>query len=176
MFQLLLEEEVVHTEAQGGRWVTVDEAIIQSMAGDEPNDLLLRILLTANLPAVTVPSHLLSAIDIYAPHQPEITPSLIRHVLRQAPSSYTSLHRQDKLLLLQFSLSDGDFSDLHGLQLLPLSNGKFAKFEYHANPVYISSPQHPQELLPALDDSFLDTNVNEDILQHLQAATTQGMF
>ena len=174
MFQLLLEEEVVHTQAQDGRWVAVDEAIIQRLLGDEPNDLLLRILLTANLPAVTVPSHVLRAIDMYAPHQVEITPSLIRRVLRQTPSCYTSLCRRDKLLLLQFSLSDKEFKDLHGLQLLPLANGKYAKFENRTSPVYISTPQHPQELLPGLDDRIVDTNIDEDILQNLQAAASQG--
>ena len=176
LFQLLLTEEVVHTQAHGGKWVTVREAIFQRLLGDKPTDLLLRILLSVNLPAVTVPSHVLRAVDMYAPGQAEITPALIRNVLRQALSSYTSLVRKDKLLLLTFSLSDDDFKDLDGLQLLPLANGTFAQFQHRARPVYISSREHPQALLPGLDDRFLDTNVDKDILQKLQTAASKGGF
>lgn len=176
MFQLLLAKEVVHTQAQGGKWVTVREAIFQRLLGDGPTDLLLRILLSVNLPAVTVPSHVLRAVDMYAPGKAEITPALIRNVLRQAPSSYTNLVRKDKLLLLKFSLSDDDFKHLSGLQLLPVANGTFAQFQHFARPVYISSHEHPQALLPGLDDHFLDTNVGKDILQKLQTASSRGGF
>ena len=119
---------------------------------------------------------MLGAIDIYAPGHAEVTPTFIRSVLRQAPSSYTSLTRRDKLLLLQFSLSDGNFKDLDGLQLLPLANETFAKFQHRAKPVFIASPEHPQELLPGLDDRFVDTSVGKDILQRLQTATFRGRF
>ena len=154
--------------------MTVKEAIFQRLLGDEPKDLLLRVLLSVNLPAVSVPSHILRAIDIYSPNQAEVTPRLIRRVLKQAPYSYRSLHRRDKLLLLQFTLRDGDFNDLHGLQLLPLSSGKFVIFERGARPVYIPSPKHPQELLPGLEDQFLDRNVHEDILEKLQIVASTG--
>ena len=165
---------MVHTKAKGGKWVNVKEAIFERLLADGPKDLLMGILLSVNLPAVTVPVHVLSAIDVYAPDQAEITPSFVRRVLRQAPSCYTSLHRRDKLLLLKFSLSDGEFKDLDSLQLLPLANGKFEKFQHRARPIYLSTPNHPQELLPGLDDRFLDRNVDEDILQSLQIATSKG--
>lgn len=176
LFQLLLAEKVVHTQAQGGKWVTLRDAIIHRQLWGDQNDLLLRILLSVNLPSVTVPNHVLGAIDIYAPGHAEVTPAFIRSVLRQAPSSYTSLTRRDKLLLLQFSLSDGNFKDLDGLQLLPLANETFAKFQHRAKPVFIALPEHPQELLPGLGDRFLDTTVSKDILQCLQTATFRGRF
>ena len=164
----------MHTHAQGGKWVTVREAIFQRLLGEESTDLLMRILLSVNLPAGNVTIHVLRAIDMYAPGKTEITPALIRNVLRQAPSCYTNLVRKDKLLLLKFSLSDDDFKDLSGLQLLPLANETFAQFQHHARSVYISSHEHPQALLPGLDDHFLDTNVDKDILQKLQTAASKG--
>ena len=175
-FQLLLAKNVVHTQADGGSWVKIEDAIFQRQSEGQQNDLLLRILLSVGLSAVTVPSHVQTALDIYFPDQTEIKPPLIRQVLRQEPSCYTKLERKAKLFLLQFCLSDRNFSDLDGLQLLPLSNGQFAKFENRATAIYIASPEHPQELFPGLRDRFLDKTVEEDILGYLQAAAFKGIL
>ena len=152
----------------------VKEAIFQKQSGDHWNDLLMRVLLSVNLPAVAVPRHVHSALDKYAAGKVEIEPRRIRHVLRKVPSSYLNLERQEKLLLLQFSLTDRHFSDLEGLQLLPLCNGQFANFEARATTVYIASSDHPQGLFPASDDRFLDTSVHEDIVRILKEAVSQG--
>lgn len=173
-FQFLLDKEVVHTEAKGGSWRKVKEAIFQKQSGDHWNDLLLRVLLSVGLAAVAVPRHVHSGLDKYASSKMEIEPRLIRHVLRELPSSYVNRGRQEKLVLLQFSLSDRHFSDLEGLQLLPLCNGQFARFEARATTVYITSAEHPKELFPALDDRFLDKSVHEDIVRVLKEAVSQG--
>ena len=174
-FQFLLDKDVVHTEADGGGWVKIKEAIFQKQSGDHWSDLLLRVLLSVRLPAVAVPRHVHSALDKYAlDSKTEIEPRLMRLVLREVPSSYVNLERQEKLLLLQFSLTDRHFSDLEGLQLLPLCNGQFAKFEARATTVYITSSEHPQELFAALDDRFLDKGVHEDIIRILKEAVSQG--
>lgn len=171
---MLLAENVVYTEAKRGQWLPMEKAIFQRLSGDEQNDFLLHVLLSVDLPAVTVPNHVLSAIDVYAPRQSEITPSLMRRVLRQAPSCYTNLVRKEKLLLLHYSLSDHYFADLDSLQLLPLASGKFVKFENRAKTVFIPSREHPQELFHGLADQFLDKGVHEDILRNLEAAACQG--
>ena len=174
-FKLLLAENVVHTQADGGSWVKKEAAIFQRQSEGQENDLLLRVLLSVRLSAVTVPRHVQTALDIYFPDQTEIEPSLIRHVLRQVPSCYTKLDRKEKLFLLHFCLRDRNFSDLNGLQLLPLSNGQFAKFENSTTTIYIASPEHPQELFPGLPDRFLDKTVEADILGYLQAAAFKGI-
>lgn len=175
-FQFLLDKDVVHTEANGSSWVKVNEAIFQKQSGDHWNDLLLRVLLSVGLPAVAVPRHVHSGLDTYASSKMEIEPHLIRQVLREVPSSYVNLERHEKLLLLQFSLSDRHFSDLEGLYLLPVCNGQFAKFEARATTVYIASAEHPQELFPALDDRFLDKSIHEDVVRVLKEAVSQGTF
>ena len=176
LFQLLLAKNVVHTQADGGSWVMIKDAIFQRQSEGQQNGLLLKVLLSVGSPAVSVPRHVHSALDRYAPNRVDIKPHLIRDALKQAPACYTKLDNNDKLFLLQFCLSDRDFSDLDGLQLLPLSNGKFVKFENHATTVYIASPEHPQELFPGLSDGFLDKTVEEDILGYLQAAASQGIL
>lgn len=174
MFKRLLTEKVVHTRAQSEEWLTVKEAIFHRLPEDTDKELLLRVLLSANVPLVTVPSHVLSAIDVYGPCKSEVTPYMVRHVLRQVPWCYTSLRRKEKLLLLRYSLSDRQFADLCGLQLLPLANGTFAKFGNRANAIFIDSPEHPQKLFPALCHRFVDKSVDEDILQNLKAVALHG--
>ena len=172
---MLLEENVVHTQADGGSWVKIEDAIFQRQSEGQQNELLLRILISVGLSAVTVPGHVQSALDRYIPDKTEIKPLSMRLVLRQVPSCYTKLDRKEKLFLLQFCLRDRNFSDLDGLQLLPLSNGQFVKFENRAKAVYIASPEHPQELFPGVRDCFLDKTVEEGIIGNLQAAALQGI-
>ena len=174
LFRLLLAKNVVHTEAKGGKWLAVSEALFQRRTDREEHQLLLEVLLSVGVPAITVPSHVLQAVDVYAPGQKEITPPLTRHVLRKVPSCYTSLDKTEKLLLLQFCLSDHLFEDLDNLKLLPLANGTFAKFDSHTSTVYITSPEHPQELFPDIPEKFLQKDLEEDILQNLRSAASEG--
>ena len=154
--------------------MAVKEAIFQRGAEGEQDKLLLKVLLSVDLPAVSVPSHVLQAVDVYAPGQVQIKPPLIRYVLREVPSCYTSLNVTEKLLLLQFCLSDRAFKDLASLQLLPLANGTFAKFDSRATAVYITSTEHPQELFPGIPEKFLQNGLEEDILGNLRMAASGG--
>ena len=171
---MLLAKNVVHTEAKSGKWLAVSEALFQRRTDREEHQLLLEVLLSVGVPAITVPSHVLQAVDVYAPGQKEITPPLTRHVLRKVPSCYTSLDKTEKLLLLQFCLSDHLFEDLDNLKLLPLANGTFAKFDSHTSTVYITSPEHPQELFPDIPEKFLRKDLEEEILQNLRSAASEG--
>ena len=154
--------------------MAVKEAIFQRGAEGEQDKLVLKVLLSVGLPAVSVPSHVLQAVDVYAPGQDQITPPLIRCVLRKAPSCYTSLDNTEKLLLLQFCLNDRAFKDLDSLQLLPLADGTFAKFDSRATAVYVTSPEHPQELFPCIPEKFLQNDLDEDILRNLRSAASEG--
>lgn len=154
--------------------MAVKEAIFQRGAEGEQDKLLLKVLLSVGLPAVSVPSHVLKAVDVYAPGQDQITPPLIRYVLRKVPSCYTSLDGTEKLLLLQFCLCDRAFKDLASLELLPLAIGTFAKFDSCATAVYITSTEHPQELFPGIPEKFLRNDLEEGILRNLRMAASGG--
>ena len=174
LFRLLLAKNVVHTEAKGGKWLAVSEVLLQRRTDREEHQLLLKVLLSVGVPTITVPSHVLQAVDVYAPGQKEITPPLTRHILRKVPSCYTSLVKTEKLLLLKFCLSDHLFEDLDNLKLLPLANGSFAKFDSHNTTVYITSPEHPQGLFPDIPEKFLQNDLDEGILQNLKSAASEG--
>ena len=78
--------------------------------------------------------------------------------------------------LLEFALTaeDDNFAELAGLELLPLASGVFTSFSTSAEVVYISSEDHPQELLPNLEDQFLDEKIAKDTLESLRVVAKKG--
>ena len=78
--------------------------------------------------------------------------------------------------LLEFPLTSEDynFAELAGLELLPLASGVFTSFSTSAKAVYISSEDHPRELLPKLEDQFLDENIPKEISERLRVVAKKG--
>ena len=175
LFYLLLQKKVVYTSAHLGQWLTVQKVVFDLLSEDEPKELLQRVLLAANVPVVSVPSHVTDAIFCYAGASVRnITPSGSRAALKQVPSCYQKLDRREKLLLLQFCLKDRKFHELCGLKLLPLSNGAFTTFLYQGEQIYICSRNHPRELFPGLRHRFIDDTVDGDIIGKLEAVADRG--
>ena len=175
LFYLLLQKDVIYTSAHLGQWRTVPKVVFDLLSSDEPKDLLQRVLLAADVPVVSVPSHVTNAILCFAgAYVKSITPTGTRAALKQVPSCYQKLDRRDKLLLLQFCLKDRKFDELCGLKLLPLSNGAFTTFSYRGEQIYICSPDHPRELFPGLGHRFIDDKVHGDIIENLKDAAYRG--
>eukprot|EP00920_Eleutheroschizon_duboscqi_P030207 GHVT01073197.1.p1 GENE.GHVT01073197.1~~GHVT01073197.1.p1 ORF type:complete len:134 (+),score=7.21 GHVT01073197.1:38-403(+) len=77
-----------------------------------------------------------------------ITPSITRQALHTYQQSYTGLSANDKMLLLQYVLQDGQYEELQGLKLIPVEDGSFAAFDRSAQKLYLPSTEHPSSLLP----------------------------
>lgn len=78
---------------------------------------------------VTLPGHIAKAINETYPHLStlqHVTPTFIRGILYKIDLSNISTN--DKLYLLEYILGDGKYTELRGLQLLPLSDGSFRSF------------------------------------------------
>ena len=172
---MLLQKKVVYTPAHRGQWLTVQRVVFDLLSRDEPKELLQRVLLAADVPVVSVPSHVTDAILCYAGASVKnITPSATRAALKQFPSCYQKLDKREKVLLLQFCLEDRKFDELCGLTLLPLSNGAFTTFSNRGERIYICSPDHPRELFPGLGHRFIDDTVDGEIMGKLKDAAYRG--
>ena len=81
-----------------------------------------------------------------------------------------------RLLESSLTAEDDNFAQLAGLELLPLASGVFTSFSTSAEAVYIyiSSEDHPRELLPNLEDQFLDENIPKEILETLRVVAKKG--
>ena len=176
LFELLLDKSIIYTPAQGGKWIKLADAIVERLAGSDPKELLVNVFLAANENVACLPEHALKAICLHSTLSAEITPSLTRKVLKNVPSSYSNLTRLEKLFLLKFVLKDGYFSDLLGLELLPISNEQFMSFSSTGEVVYISSLAHPRELLPCPQHKFLDESIEEELSRMLDEVAKEGML
>lgn len=152
------------------------DAVFEKLDDKELRELLSRVLLQANENVASLPYHVLQAIDLYSEVRKEVNPSLVRHVLHKNPSTYTNLSRMEKLTLLKFILScEGNrFAELIGLELLPIAGGSFTSFSNSDEAIYISSPEHPKELLAGQHHRFLDQGIDVNLLTSLEAVAREG--
>ena len=160
----------------GGKWLDIWEAVFDTLCKDDPRELLRQVLLQACQNVATVPHHVIQCITSLTPAISEVDPSFVRLVLKDTPSCYRTLGPTEKLRLLKFALKDEMFSQLLGLELLPLSDGTFASFR---NPdkfaIYMSSPELSAELLPGLRHRLLAQDVDKGILSKLREVAEKGI-
>ena len=173
LFDILSDEEIIYSKVNRGRWLLVEDAIFNQVPERHLKELLESVLIGANVPVVSVPSHVMDAIRSFTDAK-NITASVTRKELKKSAACYKNLMRHEKMQLLQFCLQDHQYEDLCGLELLPLSNGTFSTFSALAHEIYISSLEHSQDLLPGLEHRFLEQKLDSDILQKLNYAARQG--
>ncbi|XP_061082376.1 sacsin-like [Conger conger] len=175
---LLLNESVFSLAVDADEWVTLSEAVFLPDDSMEPQmkNAVSSVLIALGEKLVSIPSHVSRDIQTTV-ESPETlrrtTPDFVRNVFRK--NGNLNLSREDKLLILEYMLSDGKYRELWELQLLPLSNGTFKTFtnEDH-NLAFIDNEQFPHELLPGMKEVFLPRDLRSNTLIHLRklAATS----
>ena len=181
LLEILCSENVVHTKVSGGKWLKVEDAILDRLDEHQPKELLLSVLLEAHQNVATLPDFVLTAFTVCnKPVIKEITPAFVKQILKESPSSYRNLGRVEKLNLLAFILNctDENFADLIGLELLPVSSGTFKCFASPSNsdePVYVCSPDHPRKMFPCLDHQLLDQDLDGNLLEMVEKVAMKGM-
>ena len=159
----------------------MEEAILDRLDDHQPKELLVNVLLEAHQNVATLPDYVLKAFTACnKPVIKEITPILVRQILKESPSSYRNLGRMQKLNLLAFTLNciDENFADQVGLELLPVSSGAFKCFASPPNcdeAVYVCSPDHPRRMFPCLDHQFLDQDLDQNLLGMMEKVAKKGM-
>lgn len=146
LFRELFQNEVLYSLS--GHWVRLEQACFSEL--DESLDYtrsVLSYLQSAGKQVVKVPAHVAAAVQLAAAGaRPagKVTPAWTRQVLRKAAPLGGAA---EKLHLLEFVLSDQAYSELLGLELLPLQSGSFVPFSSSVSDqdvVYITSEDHPR--------------------------------
>ena len=172
LFRVLMSQPVVWTERSDtkvGRWIVPSEGMFIPKAGNF-SLIVHRILSSCGVKLVDVPPRIWEALRLAGFSPTQVTPSLTRHHIRKQGSSYTSVYinAHDKHELLRYCLTDENYSDLKGLFLLPLADGRFVQFEslyYVSQYHYLCSEDYPQDLLPNLNDRLVNLHQNDSDLQ-----------
>ena len=153
------------------RWVKLQNAILVDR-GKQQVDVVSRALTACNLSVVHIPTIVWEALDLCGERRSVqvIKPSLVRREIRVNKPSYDKECATEKLELLRYCLSDGKYSDLHGLALVPLASGKFTSFAStklqsvrSANICYVCSEHFPLAILPNIESLLI--SVPDPLLQ-----------
>ncbi|XP_074631900.1 sacsin-like [Acropora palmata] len=184
MFFMLSSKNVFWTPANGGNWLRPQDVYLNRMTNSsEIKAAVLESLNQANEAVVTLPVHVMNAIDSMSWVTRAITPAYLRNLLKQKRKGswdVETLPKEKKLCLLEYVLEDRNLQDLEGVPLLPLANGKFVQFrplQYNHDPstaVYVSSTRYSHSLLPNMENKFLADNVSSTVLQYLSSIASDG--
>ena len=163
VFSAILSESVIWSASghQKGEWVTPSTAIFVP-SSPKLISVVERVLTTCGVKLADVPSHVRDAFSHVRIPMTDASPKLARDKLRSMSHSYSSIDPIGKCEILKYCLNDGAYTDLSGLQLLPLCNGQFATYEkpnpyYPTSYVYLCTRECPRSLLPNLDQKLVDT-------------------
>lgn len=146
LFQELLRQPVIYSLC--GTWVQADEAVFSELDMDQDiSEIVINYLQSSGSRVAKVPVSVDTVLATYMTEGSEVkkvTPSLLRQVIRKNKDKGSP---QDKLSLLEFVLSDANYSDLIGLELLPLQDETFTTFSSpvsEKDSIYIASEEFPR--------------------------------
>ncbi|XP_056139993.1 sacsin [Lampris incognitus] len=177
LFHDLLQQPVIYSLSDS--WIRVDEAVFSELDTDHDiSETVISYLQSSGMQVAKVPTAVNSVLVTYMTGLSEVKkviPPLVRQVIRKSKHKIAS---QEKLLLLEFVLSDACYSDLIGLELLPLQDETFAAFSSpvsEKDAVYISSEEHPRSLYPGLEGRFILESIKPSVMNGLKnAAKSRG--
>lgn len=177
--ELFQRHSVVYTPADGGQWLRPQDVLFDTLEEDQTTrNMILRVLSLANIRVAQVPEHLVTAIRTCCHmNMARINATVVATAFKTVQHTQT-FSNEDKINLLRYMLKQNKYEYLDGLELLPLANGEFTNF--FSNPkranrfVYISTGDHPPNILPRVDDNFLDPHLDQDVKNSLIKAATKG--
>ncbi|XP_007898845.2 sacsin [Callorhinchus milii] len=177
LFKELIQNPVIYS--MGDRWLKVDSVYFCEMdEGKDYTKAVLNFLNRSGMQIGQVPANVSSAVQAYGSETKpikKVTPAVVRQVIKKFRHRESA---EEKLHLLEYVLSDQNFGELIGLELLPLQNGNFISFDSSTadkDIVYINTHDHPRSLFPGLDGRFVAEDLKPSVLSTLkEAAKSRG--
>nr|XP_682866.7 sacsin [Danio rerio] len=156
--------KIFHLASDEKTWVSPSDAVLPvNNLHSDTMSAVSRLLIGEGEKLVTVPEHVLKDVQEIFPQSDNltwVTPSYVRDVIRRSAAG--NLSKDDKYRLLEFALSDGKFTDLQGLQIVPLSDGTFTSISTGVqNAVLIDNEKFPRTLLPFCKERFLVSDLSQ---------------
>lgn len=161
-------------------FITPAEAVFPCNGPTSPDTLaaIKKTLVSCGENLVTLPGSVATAVYKAYPHPDalkRVTPTFLRDVLCRVGVHVMS--KEDKLCLLEFILSDGNYRELRGLQLLPLSDGSFRCFtDREEDTALIDSDIFQRILLPCCKNFFIPDDLSPACRSHLRELARQNFF
>ncbi len=182
MYTSLLANPVIWSKVpkKEGEWIEAKRGCFVEK-GTTLDSVIQQSLVSCGVNVVSIPQNIWAALKLAGIQVKPITPKLVRNKLKDQ-HRYTVLTRDEKCIILEYCMSDIQYFDLIDLYLLPLLNGKFAKFQKYTikgvTKLYVSSSACPSYLLPNLPHMIIDLSVenpglHEKLLKLAKSEKTQ---
>nr|XP_026250752.1 sacsin isoform X5 [Urocitellus parryii] len=175
LFSELFQNAVIYSISND--WIKLEQAYFSELDESlEYTESVLNYLQSSGKQIARVPANLAAAVQLNAvvssssTPMRKVTPAWVRQVLRKCAHLGSA---EEKLHLLEFVLSDQAYSELLGLELLPLQNGNFIPFSSSVSDqdvIYITSEEYPRSLFPGLEGRFILDNLKPHLLAALKEA------
>uniref|UniRef100_A0A3B3Z6N1 HEPN domain-containing protein n=1 Tax=Periophthalmus magnuspinnatus TaxID=409849 RepID=A0A3B3Z6N1_9GOBI len=160
------------------QFITLSEAVFPCN-GPTPSDTLAaikRVLVSRDENLVTLSDSVTRALKAAYPgfsSLTHVTPAFLRDILHS--TGVEDISDLDRRILLEYVLSDGQYAKLHGLQLLPVSDGSFKSFtNREEDTVLIDSKEFPRTLLPFCQSLFIPDSLSPECVYHLRQLAEQS--
>ena len=165
----LLRCNVLWTDARGGKWVRLSDAILSPSPHRSRDEVTAwEEMLAIGMPVVLVPANVIAGLQFISAPYKRFDSGFVRSTLKES-SHYLSLNRDKKLSLLCFALQDKAYREMAGLRLLPLADKSFVDFQvrshWNQECVFIPNADCPSSLFPGLSSKFLDTTIGSKLLK-----------
>ncbi|XP_077982053.1 sacsin-like [Glandiceps talaboti] len=170
LLKLLVQHNVFYTDASGGKWVQLSDAIfdIPDLYGStDIRETVVNTMLGDGAQVVIAPPHVIKCLENQSIQITKMSAQLVRNQLKKG-TSLSQMTRQSRLLLLEYVLSDQAFHDLQDLILLPLDDGSFTSFSKYGKEIFIATDDNPQSLLPNMENRFVASNLKHTLQLMLQ--------
>ena len=138
------------------------------------------VITSCGFDLVDIPSNMWHALRLVHPQGVQtLTPDLTRRAIKANKESYVRVSASKKLDLLEYCLSDENYSKLADLQLLPLANGSFksfksAYFANQSNSCYVCTDECPQKLLPNAEHRLVNLSDRPSLHSKLKKVASSG--
>ena len=178
LFRILFSQANIWSERSDthpaqGRWIFPQNGFFIPENEHTFSPIVHRALSSCGVRLANVPQVIWDALNHTDVSVSVVSPTFTRGKLRNNSSCYKYLDRDSKHELLEYCLSDDNYSDLQGLALLPLANGTFG--DLFDQGCFICSQEFPHELLPNLDERLVDlTEKHPELHDTLQAVASSG--
>ena len=164
---LLLTKNFIYTKANGGDWISAEEA---TFALQDCPDAVQDLLLHNNIKLVLVPHHILSAVEERVTLT-KVCPDFILHFMQEG-NPYNFLSFQHKTEILQYLVNSECKRHLKGLELIPLHDGSFTAFDTEGA-IYLEKPD-VVDLFQGLESHFISTKIDEQVVKLFKAFEEDG--
>lgn len=172
IYKVIYTSPVLHSEIEGGTWISPAETFLHDEGFSRSNDLS-EALVLLGMPVVCLPSAIADMfLKFYTKSMIKIVNSAtVRHALKDFEKIGT-LGKYHKLVLLEYCLIDLDSADIgkcmNGLPLIPLANKQHGIFsEISQENHYYVCDNIEYDLLSAVGDRIIDRSIPPVLLDKL---------